>query len=122
MNGNHTSRAGPAFRAFEAVPDSIAGDGDTDLNIYVCEANGNLITRSVGLSERETVSFMPNVTSTFRIEVRNYGNGWIEFANSMRTAADQKRWSVESNSRSAVVSFLGGRKVGLAAMSPLRSR
>src|SRR5476649_981125 len=61
------------FRAGESATISIAGDGDTDLDLYVYDANGNLIARAIGLTDRETVSFLPYVTSSFRIEVRNLG-------------------------------------------------
>ena len=84
VNANSTMIFHETFRAGEVATVSIAGDGDTDLDLYVYDANGNLITRAIGLSDRETVSFTPFVTSTFRIEVRNLGSVWNEFAISMR--------------------------------------
>ena len=84
VNARSTMIFHETFRAGEIATVSIAGDGDTDLDIYVFDANGNLITRAIGLSDRETVSFMPVVTSTFRIEVRNLGKVWNEFAIVMR--------------------------------------
>lgn len=67
-------------RAGEVTTVSIVGDGDTDLDLYVYDANNNLIASGIGLSDRETVSFVPHVTSTFRIEVRNLGNVWNQFS------------------------------------------
>ncbi len=72
------------LRGNEFTTVTIAGDGDTDLDIYVWDANGNLVARAIGLTDRESVSFVPNFTSTYRIEIRNLGNVWNQFAISIR--------------------------------------
>jgi hypothetical protein len=64
------------FRGNQVTTISIVGDGDTDLDLYVYDANGNLIASGIGLSDRETVSFIPFATGAFRVEVRNLGNVW----------------------------------------------
>jgi hypothetical protein len=61
------------FRGGEFAMIEIDGDGSTDLDIYVYDENGNLITYGIGLSDREVVSFNPLWTGVFRIEVRNLG-------------------------------------------------
>lgn len=62
------------FVAGEMAAVSIAGDGDTDLDLYVYDENGNEICRSVSTVDRETCRFRPRWTGYFRIEVRNLGN------------------------------------------------
>jgi hypothetical protein len=59
---------------------SIRGDGDTDLDLYVYDENGNLIGRSTGLSDREIVTWTPRWTGTFRIEVRNLGSVYNQYS------------------------------------------
>ena len=72
------------FRGGEVTTISIVGDGDTDLDLYVYDSNGNLIASGVGLSDRETVSIVPFATGNFRVEVRNLGNVWNQFTITMR--------------------------------------
>lgn len=57
----------------------LQGDGDTDLDLYVYDQNGNLIARSTGYSDREEVAWRPRWTGTFRIEVRNRGGIWNQY-------------------------------------------
>ncbi|PWG65808.1 hypothetical protein [Sediminicurvatus halobius] len=55
---------------------SIRGDGDTDLDLYVYDENGNEICASVSYSDRETCTWRPRWTGPFRIEVANLGGVW----------------------------------------------
>src|SRR2546421_7292389 len=50
---------------------AIVGDGDTDLDLYVYDENGNLIASSDGPSDREAVSWTPRWTGKFKIKVVN---------------------------------------------------
>lgn len=59
---------------------ALVGDGDTDLDIYVYDAFGNLVTSGIGLSDREVVSFFPLVTGNYRIEIINRGGVFNRFA------------------------------------------
>jgi len=52
----------------------ISGDGDTDLDLFVYDANGNLIGSDTDRSDDCVVRFQPYWTGTFRIEVRNLGS------------------------------------------------
>lgn len=52
---------------------SIAGDGETDLDLYIYDRHGNLIVCDEGTSDSCTVRFWPFRTGTFRIVVRNRG-------------------------------------------------
>ena len=49
----------------------LVGDGDTDLDLYVYDENGKLITYSEGPSDREAVSWTPRWTGKFTIKVVN---------------------------------------------------
>ncbi len=53
---------------------AIVGDGDTDLDLYVYDANGNLVAKDDTYSGHCYVSFYPSYTSTFRVRVVNRGS------------------------------------------------
>jgi hypothetical protein len=57
----------------------ISGDGDTDLDLYVFDENGNLIGSSTSYGDDECVSWTPRWTGRFRIEVRNLGRVWNQY-------------------------------------------
>jgi hypothetical protein len=59
---------------------ALVGDGDTDLDIYVYDAFGNLVASGTGLNDREVVSFFPRVTGNYRIEIINRGGVYNRFA------------------------------------------
>jgi hypothetical protein len=67
MNDNWTVTFVGGFKA--AV--LIKGDGDTDLDLYVYDQNGNLIAFSEGPTDREAVTFTPRWTGKFKIKVVN---------------------------------------------------
>ncbi len=54
----------------------IAGDGSTDVDVFVYDENGNLVASGVGPTDREYVTFTPRWTGRFTTEVRNLGNTW----------------------------------------------
>lgn len=68
------------FRGGERAIVSIVGDGDTDLDIFVYDMFGNLIVQGIGYTDRETVSWTPFATSTYRIVVRNLGGVWNRYS------------------------------------------
>jgi hypothetical protein len=61
------------FVGRELATISVVGDGDTDLDLFVYDENGNLIAFDDDLTDRCYVSFRPRWTGTFRVEVRNLG-------------------------------------------------
>lgn len=61
FNGGYTAELG------------ISGDGDTDLDLYVYDENGNLICRSTRYGDDEYCRWNPRWTGPFRVEVRNLG-------------------------------------------------
>lgn len=62
------------FRGGEVAAVAISGDGDTDLDLYVFDRNGNQICRSTRSGDDEGCRWTPAWTGTFRIEVKNLGN------------------------------------------------
>lgn len=52
----------------------IKGDGDTDLDLYLYDENGNLIEKDDDNSDTCLVSFTPKWTGTFKIIVKNHGS------------------------------------------------
>jgi hypothetical protein len=73
------------FYGGELATVSIVGDGDTDLDIFVYDAQGRLVAQGIGPTDIETVSwFVPgNQIQTYRIVVRNLGGVWNRYT--MRT-------------------------------------
>ena len=61
------------FRGGELATIGISGDGDTDLDLYVYDENGNLVASDLGSTDQAVVSFTPAWTGSFRIEVKNRG-------------------------------------------------
>ncbi len=70
---NVTFRGGePAFLA-------ISGDGDTDLDLYVYDQNGNLICASNGPGDDEACRWYPRWTGPFIVRVRNLGGVYNQY-------------------------------------------
>ncbi|MDR1456074.1 MAG: hypothetical protein LBJ01_10515 [Tannerella sp.] len=53
---------------------AISGDGDTDLDLYVYDENGNLIDSDADYTDDCYVSFLPKWTGAFKILVKNRGH------------------------------------------------
>jgi hypothetical protein len=62
-----------SFYGDELAVVAIAGDGDTDLDLYVYDENGILIASDTDSTDTCVVRFWPKWTGAFRIEVRNLG-------------------------------------------------
>jgi len=69
-----------SFRPYELAEIVVVGDGDTDLDLYVYDINGVLITRDENYSDRCYVSFIPYVNLPFSIVVKNRGRVYNQFA------------------------------------------
>jgi hypothetical protein len=67
------------FRGGESAAVIISGDGDTDLDLYVYDENGNLIGSDTDSSDDCVVRFAPKWTGMFRIEVRNLGSVYNQY-------------------------------------------
>ena len=62
-----------SFRGGEDAYVVVSGDGDSDLDLYVYDQNGNLITFDRDGTDDCVVSFVPNWTGPFFIQVKNLG-------------------------------------------------
>ncbi|MEO0481218.1 MAG: hypothetical protein AAF196_17250 [Planctomycetota bacterium] len=67
------------FRGDEFARVVVDGDGDTDLDLYIFDENGNLITSDTDLTDYCVCSWTPRWTGTFRIEIRNLGGVYNEY-------------------------------------------
>jgi hypothetical protein len=67
------------FYGGEYAEVAIVGDGDTDLDLFIYDENGNFIGSGETYSDVEVVGFNPRWTGTFRVEVHNFGDVYNEF-------------------------------------------
>lgn len=58
----------------------IIGDGDTDLDLYVYDENGNLIGSDADYSGNCYVSWVPRRTGTFLVKVLNRGKVYNDYS------------------------------------------
>ena len=68
------------FWANELAEVCVSGDGDTDLDLYVYDENGNLIGKDDDYSDECVVRWYPKWTGTFIIKVVNRGALYNNFA------------------------------------------
>lgn len=68
------------FWAGELAEVCVSGDGDTDLDLYVYDANGNLIGSDTDYTDECVVRWVPAWTGTFIIKVLNRGALYNNFA------------------------------------------
>jgi hypothetical protein len=62
------------FYANEPATVAVSGDGDTDLDLYVFDENGNLIGKDVDYSDDCVITWNPKWTGNFVIKVVNRGS------------------------------------------------
>jgi hypothetical protein len=61
------------FNAGQLAEAGIAGDGDSDLDLFVYDENDHLVCRSTASTDREYCRWWPRWTGPFRIEIQNLG-------------------------------------------------
>ncbi len=61
------------FEGCETVQVFLAGDHDTDLDLYVFDEDGNLIASDTDATDTCFVSWTPKWTGCFTVVVRNRG-------------------------------------------------
>lgn len=67
------------FWAKELAEVLVSGDGDTDLDLYVYDENGNLVASDTDYTDDCYVRFYPAWTGLFRIKIVNRGNVYNNF-------------------------------------------
>ncbi|PQJ26936.1 hypothetical protein BSZ35_18605 [Salinibacter sp. 10B] len=65
-----------SFRGGELAEVRVRGDGDTDLDCYVYDHNGNLIDSDTDYTDYCILRWTPRYTGSFRLYVRNLGSIW----------------------------------------------
>ena len=68
-----------SFNGKEEAAVVISGDGDTDLDLFVYDENGNLIDSDTEVGDDCVVRFIPRWTGKFRIEIRNLGSVYNQY-------------------------------------------
>lgn len=58
----------------------VIGDGDTDLDLYIYDENGNLVASDLDPSDVCLCQWEPRWTGVFRIEVHNLGSVWNAYS------------------------------------------
>jgi len=67
------------FNANQIAEVLVCGDGDTDLDLYIYDLNGNLIVYDEGYSDDCYVRFLPYYTVPFQVVVKNRGRVYNRF-------------------------------------------
>ena len=73
VNAGGTDVYNVSFRGGELAIVAVIGDGDTDLDLYVYDQNGNLIARDADYTDDCVVTFTPRWTGNFTIKIVNRG-------------------------------------------------
>lgn len=74
VNANSTDVYQISFVANRRAEIVVVGDGDTDLDLYVYDSNGNLIESDTDYTDNCYVSWTPLWTGRFTVKVKNRGN------------------------------------------------
>jgi len=59
---------------------TVRGDGDTDLDLFVYDENGNLVGSDTDSTDFCIVDVNPKWTGQFRIVIRNLGNVYNQYS------------------------------------------
>jgi hypothetical protein len=73
VEGRATDQYKITFRGGEVARVAVSGDGDTRLDLFVYDENGNLITSQVGPGDDCLASWVPRWTGVFIVRVVNRG-------------------------------------------------
>jgi hypothetical protein len=73
VNGNSVDTYQISFIANYLAEIAVSGDGDTDLDLYVYDSNGNLIVSDTDYSDECYVNWVPRWTGRFIVKVVNRG-------------------------------------------------
>jgi hypothetical protein len=65
-----------SFTGGEAAIIEVVGDGDTDLDCWVYDENGNLIDSDTDYTDYCVLGWTPSWTGEFQLQIKNYGTVW----------------------------------------------
>jgi hypothetical protein len=85
VRGGYTDAyRGMSFRGNSTAEVAVVGDGDTDLDLFIYDENGNLICQDLNYSDRSYCRWVPRWTGPFTIKIRNNGgvsNSYVMMTN-----------------------------------------
>ncbi|MDE6310229.1 MAG: hypothetical protein K2L96_00230 [Muribaculaceae bacterium] len=61
------------FRGGELAIVVVTGDGDTDLDVFIYDSEGNLVDSDTDNTDDCVCEWLPSATDTYRIVIKNYG-------------------------------------------------
>lgn len=73
VNANTTDVYNVRFRAGQQAAVFVSGDGDTDLDLFIYDANGNLVASDTDYGDDCLCIWTPRWTGNFKIKIKNYG-------------------------------------------------
>ncbi|MDE6139610.1 MAG: hypothetical protein K2F95_01490 [Alistipes sp.] len=73
VNANATDTYTLRFIGGELAEVAVIGDGDTDLDLYIYDSNGNLIEKDDDYTDRCYCSWTPKWTGAFSVKIKNRG-------------------------------------------------
>ena len=74
VNAHATDQYNITFRGGQNAIVIVSGDGDTDLDLFVYDENGNLIDSDTDGTDDCICTFTPRWTGKFKIKIRNHGS------------------------------------------------
>jgi hypothetical protein len=74
VNAHSTDTYTIRFYADELAIVTVVGDGDTDLDLYVYDSNGNLIDSDLDYTDNCVCTWTPRWTGNFTIKIKNRGS------------------------------------------------
>ena len=74
VKANSIDRFTVNFRENERAIVCLKGDGDTDLDLYIYDENGNLVAKDIDNTDTCAAVWTPKWSGHFTIQVKNRGN------------------------------------------------
>ena len=79
VSANSTDVYNVTFIGGEPAEVFLVGDGDTDLDLFIYDENGNLIDSDTDNTDVCLCEWTPRWTGRFTIKIRNYGSVYNEY-------------------------------------------
>ena len=83
VEAESSDRYTQTFYSGESVVICVKGDGDTDLDLYIYDSNGNLVTSDTDSGDFCLCAFTPRRTQRYTIKIKNWGRVYNRYQLSM---------------------------------------
>lgn len=80
VRANSTDSFTETFRGGERAAVYVEGDGDTDLDLFVYDENGNMVCSDTDGTDRMLCAWTPRWSGNFTIRVRNWGGVYNNYS------------------------------------------